>query len=341
MLDFSSDYTRSAHPLLLEAIAQTAGKQFSPYGTDDCSERARDAIRALCRAPQAEIHFLTGGTQTNLLAIDVLLRAFEGVIAADTGHIALHEAGAIEHTGHKVLPLLHENGKLTAEAVAKYCERFYADENHAHMVFPGMVYLSQPTEYGTLYSLAELQSLRSVCDKFRLRLYADGARLAYALAADENDVSLADLAALCDAFYLGGTKCGALCGEALVVPNPAKTPQLFTVVKQHGALLAKGFAVGVQFARLTEDGLYLTIGRSAVRHADRIRRCLRENGYIQPIAAPTNQVFVSLENETLAALQKQLRVSFWEPDGNSRTIVRIATDWATTDVDVDALLALF
>ena len=340
MLDFSSDYTRSAHPALLDAMAQTAGRQFAPYGTDDCSERARAAIRALCCAPHAEIHFLTGGTQTNLLAVDVLLRSFEGVIAADTGHVALHEAGAIEHTGHKVLTLPHENGKLTARAVAQYCECFYADGNHDHMVFPGMVYLSQPTEYGTLYSLAELQSLRSVCDKFRLRLYADGARLAYALAADANDVSLADLASLCDAFYLGGTKCGAFCGEAFVVPDPTKTPQLFTVVKQHGALLAKGFLAGVQFDRLMQDGLYLSIGRSAVHHADRIRRYLRENGYIQPIAAPTNQIFVSLENDRLASLERQLRVSFWEPDGTDRTVVRIATDWATTDADVDALLAL-
>ena len=341
MLDFSSDYTRSAHPALLEAIAQTAGRQYLPYGADVCSERARARIRDLCDAPNAEIHFLTGGTQTNLLATAVLLRSFEGVIAADTGHVALHEAGAIEHTGHKVLTLPHENGKLTAAAISQYCENFYNDENHDHMVFPGMVYLSQPTEYGTLYSLSDLQALRRVCDQYKLRLYVDGARLAYALAADENDVSPADLAALCDAFYFGGTKCGAFCGEAFVVPDPTKTPQLFTVVKQHGALLAKGFLAGVQFDRLMEDRLYLSVGRSAVQQANRIRSCLQEKGYLQPVVAPTNQIFVSLENDKLASLKEKLRVSFWEPDGDSRTVVRIATDWATTGADVDALLALF
>ena len=341
MPDFSSDYTRSAHPALLEAIAETAGRQYLPYGTDAPSACARARIREACRAPDADVFFLLGGTQTNRLAADVLLRPYEGVLAADTGHVALHEAGAIEHGGHKVLTVPHRDGKLTADAAAAFCAAFYGDGNREHMVFPGMIYVSQPTEYGTLYSLAELRALREVCDRFSLRLYADGARLAYALASPQNDVTLPDLAALCDAFYIGGTKCGAFCGEALVVPNPANTPRLFTQIKQHGFLLAKGFLTGVQFERLFRDDLYLTIGKSAVALADRIREGLKAKGCVQPMIAPTNQVFVLLENEWLQALQKTLRVSFWEAADDSHTVVRLATDWATTEADVDALLALF
>lgn len=341
MLDFSSDYTRAAHPALMKAIADTSGRQYLPYGNDAASENARARIRAACCAPEAAVYFLLGGTQTNRFAIDVLLNSYEGVLAADTGHIALHEAGAIEHGGHKVLPVPHKNGKLTAEAAARFCEAFYSDENHEHMVFPGMLYLSQPTEYGTLYSRSELKALREVCDRFSLRLYVDGARLAYALASPANDVSLADLAALCNAFYIGGTKCGALCGEALVVPKPAKTPCLFTMIKQHGYLLAKGFLTGVQFERLFENDFYLSIGRTAVALADRIRKALQEKGCPQPITAPTNQVFVTFKNEQLRALQQKVRMSFWKPADADHTVVRIATDWATTAADVDALLALF
>ena len=269
------------------------------------------------------------------------MRSFEGVIAADTGHVSAHEAGAIEHGGHKVLTIPHQRGKLTADTVARYCETFYADGNHTHMVFPGMVYLSQPTEYGTLYSRDELHALRKVCDRFSLRLYVDGARLAYALGAKENDVSLADLAAVCDAFYIGGTKCGALFGEALVVPDPAITPQLFTVIKQHGALLAKGAALGIQFDALFQDGLYLSIGQNAVALASQIRRALTEKGYKQPLVSETNQIFIELSDTRLLSLQQQVRVSFWEKADDSHTVVRIATDWATTQQDVDALLALF
>lgn len=341
MLDFSSDYTRPGHPLLVDAIAKNQGTQFLPYGTDPVSSRAKARIREACRAPKAGVHFLLGGTQTNQLTIDALLRSFEGVIAADTGHVSAHEAGAIEHGGHKVLTIPHQNGKLTADAVANYCEAFYADENHTHMVFPGMVYLSQPTEYGTLYFREELRALRRVCDRYSLRLYVDGARLAYALGAKENDVSLADLAAVCDAFYIGGTKCGALFGEALVVPDPSRTPQLFTVIKQHGALLAKGALLGLQFDALFAGGLYLSVGQSAVAFASQIRRALTEKGYNQPLLSETNQIFLTLPDAALEALKQQVRVSFWEKADAGHTVVRIATDWATTQEDVDALLALF
>ena len=340
MLDFSSDYTRLAHPLLMDALSKSQGAQFLPYGTDTISSRAKARIRDICCAPKAGVHFLLGGTQTNQLAIDALLRSYEGVIAADTGHVSAHEAGAIEHGGHKVLTIPHQNGKLTADAVAQYCETFYADANHDHMVFPGMIYLSQPTEYGTLYSHAELLALRRVCDRFSLRLYVDGARLAYALGAPENDVSPADLAALCDAFYFGGTKCGALFGEALVVPDPARTPHLFTVIKQHGALLAKGVLLGLQFDALFAQNLYLSIGQSAVAFASQIRKALAEKGYKQPLLSETNQIFLTLPDDRLNALQQQLRVSFWEKPDAAHTVVRIATDWATTRQDVDALLAL-
>ena len=340
MLDFSSDYTRPGHPLLMDALAKNQDAQFLPYGTDEVSDRAKARIRDICRAPNAGVHFLLGGTQTNRLAIDALLRSFEGVIAADTGHVSGHEAGAIEHGGHKVLTIGHQNGKLTADTVAKYCEAFYADANHDHMVFPGMVYLSQPTEYGTLYSREELQALRKVCDRFSLRLYCDGARLAYALGAPENDVSLADLAELCDAFYIGGTKCGALFGEALVVPDPTLTPHLFTVIKQHGALLAKGALLGLQFDALFAEALYLSVGQTAVAFASQMRNVLAEKGYRQPLLSETNQIFLTLPDEQLRTLQQQVRVSFWEKPDAAHTVVRIATDWATTKQDVDALLAL-
>jgi threonine aldolase len=341
VLSFENDYSEGAHPKLLQALIDTNFIQQVGYGEDEFSLRAKEKIRAACQDPEADVFFLVGGTQTNAVVIDGLLSGTEGVVAASTGHVNVHEAGAIEYTGHKVLTVPEKDGKIDAEDLRALLSGFYADPTHSHMVYPGAVYISHPTEYGSLYSLAELTRLRDVCRAYGIPLFLDGARLGYGLESYETDVTLPDIARLCDAFYIGGTKCGAFCGEALVVPDPQKVPHLFTMIKQHGYLLAKGFLAGLQFERLFEDGLYLSIGKTAVALADRIRRALTENGYEQPMIAPTNQVFVTFRNDRLQALQQQVRVSFWEKADDSHTVVRIATDWATTQQDVDALLALF
>lgn len=337
-LFFASDYMEGAHPAILNRLLETNMAHTAGYGLDEYSESAREKIRAACEAPEAEIHFLVGGTQTNATVIDALLRPWQGVIAAETGHIAVHEAGAIEFGGHKVLTLPQRDGKLSSEEIARCVEAYQMDDNRAHTVMPGMVYLSQPTEYGTLYSLSELEAISAVCRGAGMRLYVDGARLAYALATPENDVTLPDLARLCDAFYIGGTKCGALLGEAVVFPRPDTAPHFFTVVKQHGALLAKGRIAGLQFDTLFSGGLYDAIGKSAVEAADRIRAALDAKGYAQPFVAPTNQVFVALDPEKAAALARRVEMGFWEnlPDG--RVVMRLATSWATTAEDVDALI---
>ena len=270
--------------------------------------------------------------------IDALLRSYQGVIAAETGHISVHEAGAIEANGHKVLTVPHQYGKISAGDVERYLDDYFNDANHEHMVMPGMVYLSQPSEYGTLYSKAELQAFREVCDKFGICLYVDGARLAYALACPENDVSLKDLAELCDAFYIGGTKCGALFGEAVVVPEPKKIPHLFTIIKQHGALLAKGRLLGIQFDELFRNDLYMQIGGPAIKAAADIKKALREKGYRLCFGSPTNQIFVVMENEALKILGEKVEYSFWEKYDDNHTVIRLATDWGTTESETIALI---
>ena len=337
-LFFASDYMEGAHPAILSRLLETNLEHTAGYGLDEYSEAAREKIRAACDAPEAAVFFLVGGTQTNATVIDALLRPWQGVVAAETGHIAVHEAGAIEFGGHKVLTLPQRDGKLRAGDIARCVDAWRQDDNREHTVMPGMVYLSQPTEYGTLYSLEELEAISALCRGADMRLYVDGARLAYALATPANDVALDDLARLCDAFYIGGTKCGALLGEAVVFPKRGTAPHFFTIVKQHGALLAKGRVAGIQFDTLFTDGLYQSIGRSAVEAADRIRSALDEKGYAQPIVAPTNQVFVALEPEKAKALSQRVEMGFWEnlPDG--RVVMRLATSWATTAEDVDRLI---
>ena len=277
-LRFASDYMEGTHPAILQRLSEINFHKLDGYGQDEISEDAREKIRRACGAEDAGVYFLVGGTQTNATVIDALLKPWQGVIAAETGHIAVHEAGAIEWGGHKVLTLPQRDGKIQAEAVHACLEAYRADENREHTVMPGMVYLSQPTEYGTLYSLAELEAISAVCRGAGIPLYADGARLCYALACPANDVTLPDLARLCDAFYIGGTKCGALLGEAVVFPKKETAPHFFTIVKQHGALLAKGWVAGIQFGTLFTDGLYLRIGKPAIEAADRIRAALREKG---------------------------------------------------------------
>ena len=338
-LSFASDYMEGAHPLILRRLAETNLEKSAGYGLDEYSAAARDKIRGACRTPEADVFFLAGGTQTNAVMIGALLRPWQGVISARSGHISVHEAGAIEFGGHKVLALPHRDGKLTAEAVRGCVEEYLQDDNRDHMVMPGMVYLSHPTEYGTLYSLEELRGISEVCRAYSIPLYLDGARLAYALACPGNDVTLPDLGALCDAFYIGGTKCGALFGEAAVIPDRRLVPHLFTMIKQHGALLAKGRIAGIQFDVLFTDGLYQRIGRPAIEAADRIREALSARGYDLFPASPSNQIFLRMDRDQAAALSEKAEMSFIEQTEDGRVIMRIVTSWATCPEDVDRLIA--
>ncbi|MBR3703536.1 MAG: aminotransferase class V-fold PLP-dependent enzyme [Alistipes sp.] len=337
MQHFDSDYMEGMHPAILEALVRTNMQKTTGYGLDEYCVAAREAIRKACAAPDAEVHFLVGGTQTNATVIRALLRPHEGVVAAATGHIAVHESGAIEAGGHKVLTLPHKEGKISAAQVDEYLEWFYADESFEHMVFPAMVYLSLPTEYGTLYSLAELESMAEVCRKWNLKLFVDGARLGYGLAAAECDVTLADLARLCDAFYIGGTKCGAMFGEAVVM-RKGLVPHFFTIVKQQGALLAKGRMLGIQFLTLFTDNLYLDIARHAVEQAARLKRAFIERGYELYFDSPTNQVFVTLNDEQEKRLRAATTFTEWERLPDDRLVVRLATSWGTRPEDVEALI---
>lgn len=339
-IQFASDYQEGAAPEILARLQETNWEQTAGYGEDGYSESARSRIREACQAPEAEIHFLVGGTQTNATVIDTVLRPYQGVVAAATGHVNVHEAGAIEYGGHKVLAVPEEDGKLTAKALEAFVKNYWDDANREHMVMPGMVYLSQPTEMGTLYTLAELEAIRAVCTAYKLPLFVDGARLAYALGTPENDVTLPDLARLCDVFYIGGTKCGALFGEAVVFPKPGFVPHFFTMVKQHGALLAKGRISGLQFETLFTDGLYEGLGRHGIQMARKIRRALLEKGYELPYPAPTNQLFLLLDKKKADELAEKVVLGFgteW-PDG--RVLMRICTSWATREEDVEKLIAI-
>ena len=334
MISFENDYSTGAHPRVLEALAATNLEPAPGYGTDRFCASAAERIRAACADDTADVFFLVGGTQTNAVVISSLLAGYEGVIAADTGHIAAHEAGAIEATGHKVIALPEHDGKLQAAEVEAYLEGFYADANYEHMVFPGMVFIAHPSELGTLYSLAELEELSVVCRRFHIPLYLDGARLSYGLAAPESDVTLPDIARLTDAFYIGGTKCGALCGEAVVFPRGGMPRHFLTHVKQHGALLAKGRLLGVQFDTLFTDGLYGEVGRTAIDAAAELRRILSEAGCTFFRESPTNQQFVILENSQMEALAERVRFSFWERVDDTHTAIRFVTSWSTTAEDL-------
>lgn len=336
-ISFASDYEEGAHPAIIANLERTNFLKTSGYGTDEFSSSARKKIHAACKAPDAEIYFLVGGTQTNAAVIGAILKSYEGVIAPDSGHISIHEAGAIELGGHKVLTLKNRAGKILADDVKNFVENFYADGNREHMVFPGMVYISQPTEYGTLYTLDELKNLRGICDEKNLPLYVDGARLAYALASDRNNVTLENLAELCDAFYIGGTKCGAYFGEAVVLKKNF-IPHFFTIIKQRGALLAKGRILGVQFDTLFTDDLYFKIGRRAIDAAEKIRGELKNLGYELFIDAPTNQIFIALTSAQIKSLAERVEFSFWEKISDDKTVVRLATSWATKAEDVDKLI---
>lgn len=340
MIHFDSDYMAGAHPEILEALVRTNMEHTAGYGNDPYTAEAKALIRKAVGVEDAQVFFLVGGTQTNATVIDGILARHEGVVAADSGHIAVHESGAIEASGHKVLTLPHHEGKLRAEDVERYIEDFYADETYPHMVAPGMVYISQPTEYGTIYSLAELEALGAVCRKHAIPLYIDGARLGYGLKAEGADFTLRDIARIADVFYIGGTKVGALFGEAVVVTNQKLLRNLFPLVKQHGALLAKGRLLGLQFGVLFRDGLYERIGEKAVKHAITIRESFRKAGYEVVIESPTNQQFLRLPNEVIDRLRQYMSFDYWGSRGEKESIVRFVTSWATTDEDISRLQEL-
>ena len=329
-----------AHPEVLQRLIDTNLQQTVGYGADPYTARAKALIREACGAPEAQVHFLVGGTQTNATVIDGLLARHEGVLAAESGHISVHESGAIEATGHKVLTLPQYEGKVRAEDVAHYIDEFYRDDTYEHMVAPGMLYISFPTEYGTLYSLEELKALSEVCHTREISLYIDGARLGYALGAEECDVTLGDLARLADVFYIGGTKVGALFGEAVVVTNPKLLPHFFPLIKQHGALLAKGRLLGVQFEALFSNGLYEQIGRKATSLALRLREGFERLGYSAVVNSPTNQQFFRLPNRVIDALMPHAGFEYWGPRGTTESTVRFVTSWSTTDQDITDLLSL-
>ena len=336
MVSFTSDYIAGAHPDVLKRLTETNAEPLSGYGTDPYCESAKAKIRNAVGNPDAEVFFLTGGTQANATVISTMLADYEGVIAAKTGHISTHEAGAIEYTGHEVTEVAQAEGKIIPDALDEYLSAFFADENREHMTFPGMVYLSHPTEYGTLYSRAELQAIRGICRKYGLWLYLDGARLAYGLMSPETDLTLPDIASLCDVFYIGGTKVGALCGEAVVFTKGTMPKHFLTSVKKRGALLAKGRLLGVQFDTLFTDELYFRISRHAIDMAEKMKKIFADRGFEFYLDSPTNQQFVVLEDRFLAELQKKIACCFWEKKDEERSVVRFATSWATTEEDLAA-----
>ncbi|MBO4509516.1 MAG: aminotransferase class I/II-fold pyridoxal phosphate-dependent enzyme [Spirochaetaceae bacterium] len=337
MLSFESDYIEGAHPLVLEALIKTNMEAMSGYGADKYTARAKEKIAAACGLPEAQIAFITGGTQTNQLVIDTMLRQFEGVVSAQTGHISVHEAGAIEFTGRKVLTLPAHNGKMDAGELRSFLTDFFADGNNEHMVFPGIVYISHPTEYGTLYTKAELTALSGVCREYNIPLFIDGARLGYGLESRSTDVTLKDIARLCDVFYIGGTKVGALCGEAVVFTKKNMPLHFENLIKKHGALLAKGRLTGVQFDTLFTDDLYFKISRNAIDRAEELKSLFAGLGYKFFIDSPTNQQFVILENARIEELKKSVKFSFWEKYDDTHTVVRFATSWATTKEKIEEL----
>ena len=337
MLHFECDYNVGAHKKILDRLCETNLVAQSGYGEDEYCKSAKEKIKAVCGAPDAQVFLLVGGTQTNQLVIDTVLNPYEGVISADTGHINGHEAGAIEYTGHKVLSIPHQNGKISAKDVQDYIETFYQNDSHEHMVFPGMVYISHPTEYGTLYTLDELKSLSKVCRDNNIPLYLDGARLGYGLVSEGTDVTIKDIANLCDVFYIGGTKVGALCGESVVFTHNNAPKHFFTSIKQHGALLAKGRLLGVQFDTLFTDNLYFEISRNAIEMANKMREIFKNKGYKIFIETITNQIFIVLENKKMEELKKSVVFSYWEKYDETHTVVRFASSWATTQSDVDKL----
>lgn len=338
MISFESDYNNGCHEAILKRLLETNNEPATGYGLDSYSLAAKEKIRQACSCPEADVFFLVGGTQTNATVIDAMLRGYQGVLAVETGHINVHESGAIEWGGHKVLTLPSHDGRMDPSELAQWLHDFYADPTYDHMVFPGMVYITFATEMGTIYTLEQLQAISEICNRYELPLFVDGARLGYGLMADGCDVTLQQLAGLCDVFYIGGTKCGAYCGEAVVFPRHNAPAHFFTIVKQHGALLAKGRLLGVQFEALMQDGLYFKLAGHAVAQAMRLRDAFVAKGYTMYSDSPTNQQFVLLDQAVIEVLEKNFVFEQWFPVGDKMNC-RFVTSWATTVEDVDALIA--
>ncbi len=346
MIYFSTDYMVGAHPEVLRSLVATNELHTTGYGSDPFTAKAKRTVLQACGlvdrdgGPKGDVYFLEGGTQTNMTVIARLLDHCDGVLCAETAHINVHEAGAIEATGHKVIGLPSADGKVTANQVRRYVEVYYSDDTYPHMVRPAMVYISFPTEVGTLYSRSELVELAEVCHEKGMPLYLDGARLAYGLASPESELTLTDIASICDVFYIGGTKCGALFGEAVVTRRPELLPRFFSFIKLNGGLFAKGRLLGVQFDTLFKGGLYFRIGAHAIEMAMRLKQGVLSKGYKLFMDSPTNQQFVILPNEKIKELQREVSFELWGAPGEKETPVRFVTDWSTRAEDVDQLIEL-
>ena len=339
MISFDCDYNNGAHPKVLENLVKHNGAHPTPYGFDEFSERAKQRIREACGMPDAQIFFLTGGTQTNATTIDSMLYQYEGVICVGSGHINVHEAGAVEFTEHKIITIADKDGKMEAKTLAKYLDDFYHDGNRDHAVHPGLVYITFPTELGTLYSARELDDIYQVCQRYGIPLYIDGARLGYGLMAEGSDITLPYLARHCDVFYIGGTKIGALCGEAVVFTNRQAHKHFFSIQKQHGAVIAKGALIGLQFEALFTDDLYFKLSEHAIKMAMRMKQIFQRKGIPFYVDSPTNQQFVVLRNELVTRLQQRVAFTHFGQTDKHHTICRFVTSWATTEEDIESLRA--
>ena len=339
MYRFQCDYTEGAHPAIMQRMVETNMEQTDGYGLDPYCDSARQKIKDLCECQDADVHFLVGGTQTNTTVISAALRPYQGAVAAVSGHINVHETGAIEATGHKVLPLPSGDGKISAVQVDEMCHAHFTDGSQEHMVQPGMVYISNPTENGTIYYKQELEAISHVCHECGMPLFLDGARLGYGLMAADNDVTLEDIARLCDVFYIGGTKVGALFGEAVVITNPSISKDFRYMIKQRGGMLAKGRLLGIQFQTLFEDGLYWQISRHAIDMAMKLKKAFQACGYSFYVENSTNQQLPVLPDAVLEKLAGKYSYSFWEKTDESHSAVRFCTSWATKEENVDALIA--
>lgn len=340
MISFECDYNNGAHPKVLENLIRYNDAKPTPYGFDEFSERAKQRIREACGMPDAQIFFLTGGTQTNATTIDSMLYQYEGVICVGSGHINVHEAGAVEFTEHKIITIADNMGKMEAKTLDKYLDDFMHDGNNAHAVFPGLVYITFPTELGTLYTAQELDQIYKVCQHYNIPLYIDGARLGYGLMSDECDITLPYLARHCDVFYIGGTKIGALCGEAVVFTNRQAHKHFFSIQKQHGAVIAKGALIGLQFEALFTDDLYFKLSRHAIDMAMQMKQIFQEKGYEFWLDSPTNQQFVILPDAKVEELSQKMDFTHWGRTEGHRTICRFVTSWATTKEELNELKRL-
>jgi threonine aldolase len=337
MLSFASDYIAGAHPKVLEKLVETNMEILDTYGNDIYTKSAVEKIKKEIGKEDLQVYLLTGGTQTNQIVIETMLDSYQGVITPDTGHINVHEAGAIEYSGHKVIGLKSNDGKLDIEALKQYMSFFYKDESHEHMVYPGMVYISYPTELGTLYKKNELEEIYKICKEYDMSLFVDGARLGYGLQAKEADISMYDLANLCDVFYIGGTKVGALCGEAVVFTHNNMPKRFNTKVKQRGAMIAKSRLLGTQFDALFTDSLYMEISKHAIEMAEELKSILLEKGFEFYLDSPTNQQFVIVDNEKMQDLKKKVDFAFIEVLSEEKSVIRFATSWSTKQEELDEL----